>query len=172
MKKVTAYKANNGRIFEDEGKCIEYERKLSMYPKVYRNEIKNDNLDIICIEEITQEKPYSTKQRNVYFIVAGKYKFYDNYHNNLLNLKSIDIKGIYKYFLNIDIAVAIEILKGNKLTDKLANDIANRFHLEETTGCYSKMICKIIEPNRKWLFEDERWHYGQIAMNTLIVEKL
>ena len=172
MKKVTAYKANNGRLFEDEGKCIEYERKLSMYPKFHRNEIKHDDLDIIRVEEITQEKPYSSKNKNVFFIVAGEYKFYDAYHDNLMKLEDIDITGIYKSFLNIDIAVAIEILKGNKLTDNLANDIANRFHLEETTGCYSKMICKIIEPNRKWLFEDERWHYGQIAMHTLIVEKL
>lgn len=172
MKKVIAYKANNGRLFEDEGKCIEYERKLSMYPKFHRDEIKHDYLDIIRVEEITQEKPHSSKNKNVYFIVAGEYKFYYPYYDNLMNLKDIDITGIYKSFLNIDIAVAIEILKGNKLTDNLANDIVSRFLLEDKTGRHSKMVCKIIESNRKWLFEDERWHYGQIAMNTLIVEKL
>lgn len=172
MKKVTAYKASNGRLFEDEGKCIEYERKLSMYPKFHRNEIKHDYLDIIRVEEITQEKPYSSKINNVYFIVAGEYKFYYTYHDNLQNLKKIDITGIYKSFLNIDIAVAIEILKGNKLTDDLANEIAIRFNLEDKTGKHSKMVCKIIESNRKWLFEDERWYSGQIAINTLIVEKL
>ena len=172
MKKVTAYKASNGRLFEDKDKCIKYERKLSMYPKFHRNEIKHDYLDIIRVEEITQEKPYSSKIKNVYFIVAGEYKFDYTYHDNLQNLKKIDVTGIYKCFLNIDIAVAIEILKGNKLTDDLANDIAKRFHLEDKTGKHSKMVCKILESNRKWLFEDERWYSGQIVFHTLIVEKL
>jgi hypothetical protein len=68
-----------------------------------------------------------------------------------------------------DRAIANYILSGNELNDRTANELVEMF---KKTDRFSKMQVTVIEQDKKWKFEDVRWHGGSIRPNFVTIEKL
>ena len=181
MEQVIAYRAFNGRLFDTENKCIAYEKKMAKYPRTTDETKKADNtivpyknpieIDIVRHIVKTQQKPSSQININIYYIVAGKYKFTGcrDFHmmQNVLDPFKQE-KNFDDYALN-DRVIAEYILQGNELTDTNLQTIVDKFHQHDK---YSQMYLTIIEPNKKWRVEDLRWQHGALAPNTITIEKL
>lgn len=184
MEKVIAYKSFDGKLFLTEKKCLEYEDEIRQYPKVtetvtkadpvYRRQCNKELVDVDIIRHTvtTQEKPSSQKKTDVYYIVGGKYKFSDcdNYRMMVGCIEKCEFDPTDQYWWWIaDRAIANYILSGNELNDRTANELVEMFR---KTDPYSKMQVTVIEPDKKWKFEDVRWHDGSIRPNFVTIEKL
>ena len=184
MEKVTAYKANNGRLFETEEKCLAYEKKLSQYPKVKETTKKAEDsyitnkfghgeyvsTDIVQHIIETWEKPSSQKKTEIFYIVGGKYKFTDihgKHGRSLMNGSTHDITT--EWYLGAK-HFAEQILRGYELTDDFI--LSEIRKMNEINDKYCKLTAEVIQPNRKWKIDNPRWHSGAVAPYTFTMEKM
>jgi hypothetical protein len=181
MEKVIAYKSFNGRLFENEEKCLSYERKMLKYPKVKetitlacRAYILGEYFPINIMRHTieTWEKPNGTKKVEKYFIVDGRYKFIDlhgKHESSVMNGGVFAFKGqhsmnwylAFRYF-------AEQILLGKKLDDEFVKNEVEK--INEINKI--KLVVEIIEKNKKWKIDNPLWHSGEIAPYTFTMERI
>jgi len=170
MEKVTAYKANNGRLFETEEKCLAYEKKLSQYPKVKEETTKSLTYgDIVMHTKKIKKSPNSDLIKEKYFIVGDKYKFMDEFsqHEHSV-MNSIPTKIIPMAWYLAFRHFAEMILNGNELTDNLVKEEIEKINDFNEI----KLSYEIIEPNRKWKIDNPKWKSGAVAPHTFTMEKI
>lgn len=187
MEKITAYKANNGRLFETEEKCLAYENKLSQYPKVKKTTkraedsyITNENghgeyvsTDIVKHVIETWEKPSSQKKTNFFYVVGGKYKFIDLHGRHGVSLMNGGTNLFKAYDTSTDWYLGARhfaeiILNGNELTDNLVKDEIEKINSFNKI----KLTYEIIQPNIKWKIDNPQWRNGSVAPYTFTMEKM
>ena len=169
MEKVTAYKAFNGRLFDTEAKCIAYEKKMNKYPMVQHKTETHPEFDIVEHIIRTKVSPSAQWSTEKYYIVAGNYKITCNYDlisrvNSLVHT----VNEMMTYYC-VDVYITKEILRIGSFNDDIANHIVKEYH---TSDDYSKMAITENIPNKKWRFEDTRWHTGSIMPYIVQVEKI
>ena len=180
MEKVIAYKSSNNRLFESEEKCLAYEKKLSQYPKV-KTIVKKaspayvvgtyKDVDILNYITETQEKPYSQKRIDRYYIVGGKYKFIDLHykHGGSVMYGSVHLDGRLSTRWDFGFRrFAEQILLGNELTDDFVkSEVENLNEINKI-----KLVANVIEPDKKWEIDNPSWQSGLVAPYTFTMEKL
>lgn len=178
MEQVTAFRANNGKLFETAEKCVAYEKKLAQYPKVTE---KVTNADMCLIghgkkrfiniqyhELRQQEKPSSQIKVERWYIVGDRYKFTGCDKGRMLHA-AYTFENVFDYYGKMDVAFAEHILNGNELNDKEVEMLASKFREFDKQ---SQMAVTILEPNRKWRVEDLRWLSGSRAPFIVTIERL
>ena len=182
MERVIAYRASNGRLFDTEKKCIEYEKKMSQYPKVkesvdvavpsYIVGGQYKDVDIVRHTIERWEKPSSAKKVEKYFIVGGKYKFIDLYGKHETSVMdggiSLDGKPSMNWYMGFR-HFAEQILLGNELTDEFVESEVEKIN---EVNDVARLVVRVIEPNKKWEINNPSWVGGAVSPYTFTMEKL
>jgi len=172
MKQIIAYKAFNGRLFESEDKCIEYEKLMSEYPKETTTTIKNGHCDITHVLKYLKKTHYSqNKKTEDYYIVAGKYKFSGCYEEDMMcNIFEPHFLPTYDNVYNIGKQFALLALSGIELNKKTINYTLSKY---KEANKYSKLtITEMSNDETMFNITDVRWHSGSIKPFYLKIEKL
>lgn len=161
MEKITAYKAENGRIFLTEEECLKYESKIADYPKVSveKVEIKEG---IVKYTELTKKTRWSPTETKVWYIVGGKYKFTNRFRYDMFDYADRVEWFFADAILNDNAEVSCALchhIFGEMAYDKRYN--GQRWGLEDGT----------IE-GKIWRFSDTRWYSGATKPDLIIIEKL
>lgn len=181
MKKIIAFKAENGRLFESEQKCLAYEEVLRAYPKVDEaieygtcTEGQPLNVKILTFDRVakhtitTQRAPRARKVKEVFFVIDGKYKMYDDfglYEKTVMH----DVMGepfARKPYIDYTFTakfVAQKLLQGVPLKQAVS-EVAQAFH---ENNDHSKVVCYAGGNEGEWVLEDERWKSGHCRGNRL-----
>lgn len=186
MRKVIAFKAFNGRLFESQQECYEYEQELAQYPKVNRQEyharpVQLDDgrkvpVDIYKYVTDIQERP-NQRRTEIYYIVGSKYRFegatvdldIDLMTGNLKlgEFSTDDWRKAARFF-------AERIIKGENLNDKTIKSYVTRINLlnrkVRELPCKTDLCVKVISRDKKWEISNPAWRTGIIAPYIFSIE--
>ena len=185
MEEVRAYKANNGRLFEDKDKCLAYEKKLAKYPKVKETLITAQpymtsewNVDVPIVKHIIeiQNKPSSPRKVEVYYIVGEHYKFIGittNLDKDLMSGNFFKDGKPSTDCITLARSFAEEIINGNVLDDSFVITKVNEINsLDKKQHNSDKMQCLVVKKDKKWEFDNPLWRTGCVAPYKFSIEKI
>lgn len=189
MRKVIAFRAFNGRLFEDEQKCYEYEQELALYPKVKRLEFHSKPLVLTDGRKVplniykyvteVQERPNSQKETDTEYVVDDKYRFKGLSTDLDIDLMSgnLRLNGIHtSNWRNAARLFAEMIIDGESLDDKsirLSISKLNLLNREiKELPCKTDLQVKVLQKNQKWEISNPAWRTGIIPPYIFTIERI
>lgn len=158
MEKITAYKANDGKLFVNESDCEAYEKERAKYPKRTFTQEEIAEGIVKKVETIKKSK-YAQTIKNVWYEVAGKYIFRNLFRENM-----------FDYPDRVEWIFAKEILDKKEISASFCHHVFSELpydtkHRNERWGLEEGTI-----ENKIYRFSDVRWHYGAVKPDLIEIE--
>lgn len=163
MQKITAYRANNGRVFLSEQACLDYEKAMAEYPKIYLDKTEV-HPGIFKFVRTTKETPRAQTKKETWYEVKGNYKY---------KFRALFRTDMFDYPDRVEWYFAKEILeKGSKMSAALCHHIFGELvydpkHRGERWGLEDGTI-----ENERWKFSDVRWYGGAVRPDVIEITPL